>query len=114
MTKEMEEIQMERWRLASDRVREIAEEPEVEGKTGACFKKTAEFVLLMLEALEKAETGWLKTASLSSFRHGMTDFMEISRARLMNPAMPIRRMPYLSFRIHTARSCPFSMQSFGA
>ncbi len=63
MTKEMEEIQMERWRLASDRVREIAEEPEVEGKTGACFKKTAEFVLLMLEALEKAETGWLKTAS---------------------------------------------------
>ena len=68
MTKEMEEIQMERWRLASDRVREIAEEPEVEGKTGACFKKTAEFVLLMLEALEKAETGWLKTASLEQLQ----------------------------------------------
>lgn len=64
MTGKMDEIQVERWQLAADRIREIAEEPGAKGSIGDYFKKTAEFVLLMLETLEKAEKGWFKTASL--------------------------------------------------
>ena len=46
----MDEIQKERWQLASERVKEIAGNPEVDGKAGVYFQKTAEFLLLMLEA----------------------------------------------------------------
>ena len=53
----MEEILIERWRLAEDRIQEIAKEPEVSGKPGHYFQKTAAFLLLMLETGRKAEIG---------------------------------------------------------
>ncbi len=64
----MDEIQKERWQLASERVKEIAGNPEVDGKAGVYFQKTAEFLLLMLEAKEKAESGALKEASLKELK----------------------------------------------
>ncbi len=64
----MDEIQKERWQLASERVKEITGNPEVDGKAGVYFQKTAEFLLLMLEAKEKAESGALKEASLKELK----------------------------------------------
>ncbi len=64
----MDEIQKERWQLASERVKEIAGNPEVDGKAGVYFQKTAEFLLLILEAKEKAESGALKEASLKELK----------------------------------------------
>ncbi len=64
----MEEIRKERWQLASDRIREIAKMPEVNGNLGDYFKKTAEFLLLMLEAWEKAGNSGLKDAALEELR----------------------------------------------
>lgn len=64
----MEEIQMERWQLAAERIRQIAANPEVDGGAGDYFKRTAEFVLLMLKALEKAENRWLENASLEELQ----------------------------------------------
>lgn len=64
----MDEIQLERWRLAAGRIREIAEEPETEGNIGDYFKRTAEFVLLMLETVKKAEKDWFETASLKQLQ----------------------------------------------
>ncbi|MCI8585124.1 MAG: aminopeptidase [Lachnospiraceae bacterium] len=61
-------MQKERWQLASERVKEIAGNPEVDGKAGVYFQKTAEFLLLMLEAKEKAESGALKEASLKELK----------------------------------------------
>lgn len=64
----MEEIWMERWQLAVCRIREIAEDPEAAGKPGDYFKKTAGFLLLILEALEKAETNKWKDMSLEELQ----------------------------------------------
>lgn len=64
----MEEIWMERWQLAVCRIREIAEDPEAAGKPGDYFKKTAGFLLLILEALEKAETNQWKDMSLEELQ----------------------------------------------
>ena len=64
----MDKTQTERWQLASDRIREIAEDPETEGELGDYFQRTAEFLLLMLEASEKAETKALKNASLEELQ----------------------------------------------
>lgn len=64
----MDEIQKERWQLAAERIREIAEDPEAEGNTGAYFQKMAEFLLLMLEAEEKAESQALRCASLEELK----------------------------------------------
>lgn len=64
----MEEIQRERWQLAADRIREIAADPEVPGSLGGYFKKTAGFVLLMLETRERAAKGWFREASLEELK----------------------------------------------
>lgn len=64
----MEEIWMERWQLAVCRIREIAEDPETAGKPGDYFKKTAGFVLLVLEALKKAEADEFSHASLQELQ----------------------------------------------
>lgn len=61
-------MQTERWQLAEGRIRQIAADPEVGGSAGSYFKKTAQFLLLMLEAFGKAEGGWLKTASLEELK----------------------------------------------
>lgn len=64
----MEELWRERWQLASDRIREIAADPELEGSLGTYFRKTAEFVLFMLEVREKAADGTLEQASLEELK----------------------------------------------
>lgn len=64
----MEEIWRERWQLASERIREIAEDPEVEGNLGTYFRKTAKFLLFMLEVREKVADGALEHASLEELK----------------------------------------------
>ena len=64
----MEEIWRERWQLASERIREIAEDPEVEGNLGTYFRKTAKFLLLMLEVREKVADGAQEHASLEELK----------------------------------------------
>ncbi len=94
----MEEIQMERWQLAVERIRQIAEDPEVDGGAGDYFKRTAEFVLLMLEALEKAENGWMETASLEELQ-AWNDRLygdiagKAYESSYANPAWAVSRLP---------------------
>lgn len=94
----MEEIQMERWQLAVERIRQIAEDPEVDGGAGDYFKRTAEFVLLMLEALEKAENGWMETASLEELQ-AWNDRLygdiagEAYESSYANPAWAVSKLP---------------------
>ncbi len=64
----MEEIWRERWQLAEERIQEIAREPEVQGKPGDYFRRIAGFLLLMLEAWDKAGQGVLKSASLEELK----------------------------------------------
>ena len=54
----------ERWELAVTRIRQIAESPEVSGEFGEYFRSAANFLLLMLEAWEKAGRRWMESASL--------------------------------------------------
>lgn len=64
----MENIWMERWQLARERIEEIAENPEVSGAPGDYFRKTAGFLLFMLEVQEKVKSGVLDNASLAELR----------------------------------------------
>lgn len=64
----MENIWMERWQLARERIEEIAENPEVSGAAGDYFRKTAGFLLFMLEVQEKVKSGVLDNASLAELR----------------------------------------------
>lgn len=64
----MEEIWKERWQLASERIREISGNPEVEGKLGIYFRKTADFLLFMLEVREQLDGGMLERASLTELQ----------------------------------------------
>lgn len=93
----MEEILIERWRLAEDRIQEIAKEPEVSGKPGHYFQKTAAFLLLMLETGRKAEQGAFQRASLEELQEWnrrlyediIGDAYEYSYA---NPAYAVREL----------------------
>lgn len=62
--KEENEAIGERWQLAAERIREIAREPEVEGNLGDYFRRTAEFLKMMLSLKERVFDGELLTASL--------------------------------------------------
>ena len=57
-------METERWELASGRIAQIAEDPEIRGCFGDYFKKTAEFLMLMLDAWDRAGSGWLAAASM--------------------------------------------------
>ncbi len=65
--KEKEELQ-ERWQLAGDRIRELAEKPETDGKFGDYFQRTAEFLLLTIETWEKVADGAFEYAPLSALQ----------------------------------------------
>jgi leucyl aminopeptidase (aminopeptidase T) len=58
----------ERWALAGERIREIAANPEVEGKPGDYFKRTAGFLLEMLELEEAISDGTMQKASLEELK----------------------------------------------
>ena len=58
----------ERWQLAVDRIREIADCPEVEGDLEDYFRKTAEFLLLMEKLRQEVAEGKLHSASLSELQ----------------------------------------------
>lgn len=62
--KEENEAIGERWQLAAERIREIAREPEVEENLGDYFRRTAEFLKMMLSLKERVFDGELLTASL--------------------------------------------------
>lgn len=62
--KEENEAIGERWQLAAERIREIAEQPEAEGNLGDYFRRTAEFLKMMLSLQESVSKGELLTASL--------------------------------------------------
>lgn len=64
----METIERERWQLAKERIEEIAKEPEIDGKLGVYFQKTAGFLMLMHKAWEKIESGALRVASLEELK----------------------------------------------
>ncbi len=64
----MEEIWMERRALAAGRIREIAGNPEAEGNAGDYFKRTAEFILLVLDIQEMLERGSFRNASLEELQ----------------------------------------------
>ena len=59
-----EEVLKERWELARVRIAQIAAAPELPGALGDYFKCTADFLLLMLEAWDKARDRWMQDASL--------------------------------------------------
>ena len=59
-----EEVLKERWELARVRIAQIAAAPEFPGAFGDYFKCTADFLLLMLEAWDKARDRWMQDASL--------------------------------------------------
>lgn len=60
----MENVWMERWQLAGERIREISGNPEVSGALGDYFQKTADFLLFMMEVQEKVKSGALDDRSL--------------------------------------------------
>lgn len=60
----MENVWMERWQLAGERIREISGNPEVGGALGDYFQKTADFLLFMMEVQEKVKSGALDDRSL--------------------------------------------------
>lgn len=62
------ELLKERWELASERMREIAADPEVPAPFDAYFRKVAAFVLLTLCAQEKVAAGEIKGASLDELK----------------------------------------------
>lgn len=64
----MEEIWMERWQLARERIEEISGNPEVDGALGDYFRKTADFLLFMIEVQEKVKNGILKSASYEELK----------------------------------------------
>lgn len=64
----METIERERWQLAKERIEEIAKEPEIDGKLGVYFQKTAGFLMLMQKAWEKIESGALRVAPLEELK----------------------------------------------
>ena len=49
------ELLMERWELASERIREIANNPDVAETFAEYFQKTASFLLFLLDVWENAE-----------------------------------------------------------
>jgi len=66
--KEENEAVAERWQLATERIREIADHPETEGNIGDYFQRTADFLLLMVRLEEENEKGSLFHASLSKLQ----------------------------------------------
>lgn len=95
----MEEIQMERWQLAAERIRQIAADPEVDGGAGDYFKRTAEFVLLMLKALEKVENRWLENASLEELQAWNRKLYgdiagDAYKSSYANPAWAVSKLSY--------------------
>lgn len=64
----METIWNERWQLALERITQIAMKPEITGKLGSYFQKTATFLLLMQRAWENIENGALKEAPLEELK----------------------------------------------
>lgn len=54
----------ERWQLASDRVLQISRDPEAEGAPGDYFRRTAAFLVLMLELWQKQRSGSPDNAAL--------------------------------------------------
>lgn len=64
----MEEIERQRWQLASRRIYEICQDPETEGETEDYFRRTAGFICLMLEAWDKVKSGWLTRASFEELK----------------------------------------------
>ena len=64
----MEEIEIQRWQLASQRILEIYKDPETEGDTKDYFSRTAGFICLMLEAWDKVKAGWHVHASLEELK----------------------------------------------
>lgn len=66
--KEENEAVKERWQLAAERLESIAGNPEIEGKLGDYFQKTAGFLLFMMELQEKLTEGVLQEASLDELQ----------------------------------------------
>lgn len=64
---EKEQIK-ERWQLARERLEQIGTTPELGGALGDYFRKTAVFLLFMLEVQEKMEKKELEGASLEEWR----------------------------------------------
>jgi len=64
----MDAVWMERWQLAGGRIKEIAADPEIAGKLGDYFKRTAEFLLLMRRTRERVEQGVFKNAPLKELQ----------------------------------------------
>lgn len=64
----MEEIWMERWQLARERIEEISGDPEVSGALGDYFRRTADFLLFMLEVQKKTKERALENASLEELK----------------------------------------------
>lgn len=64
LLKEENEELKERWQLSLERIRQIAENPEVEGELGDYFQRTAGFVLFMTELQKEIACGTLCGASL--------------------------------------------------
>ena len=109
----MDELWMERWQLAKARIEQIEKDPEVAGNLGDYFQKTAGFLLLMLEAKDKAEADLLKNASLEELRiwndrlYG--DLVgEAYEQSYGNPSYAVEKLTRTM-----DRSCLLSMQNFG-
>lgn len=64
----MEDIWMERWQLARERIEEISGNPEVSGALGDYFRKTADFLLFMLEVQEQVKSGALESMTLTELQ----------------------------------------------
>lgn len=94
--KEENEGLEERWQLAVDRIREIADCPEAEGNLEDYFRKTAEFLLLMEELRQEVAEGKLYSASLSELqewnRRLYGDISEHYEHSYANPAYAVCRL----------------------
>ena len=59
-----DELMLERFTLMKERIKEIQGEELVKAPYGDFFKKTAAFLVQMMEVREKIQKGWLKTADI--------------------------------------------------
>ena len=59
-----DELMLERFTLMKDRIQEIQGEELVKAPYRDFFKKTAAFLIQMMEVREKLQKGWLDTAEL--------------------------------------------------